>query len=387
MPLSWIKSFLKRIWKIIQHLKARLIGLVSFVIKSPMHAYRLFLTEQKRELNELLAGDESIGTFTHDSWRLFKDAFIPHAGNDHKPKALRPHSLAAYAIISLVLKVAVTGYLFLSYPAPAQLSAIVASRMVALANAARASEGVAPLQLQPNLEASAAIKGQDMFARQYFAHDTPEGKRPWDWINRQDYDFVYAGENLAIDFSDAEMVQAAFMKSPSHRRNIVNPKYKDIGVSVLRGTMNGRSTILLVEFFGTRRPTVAATAKKPAVIARTQSPVGQAATVVSGSNGTVAGVSTDESVSPEPINEQVVYVDATKGSSGLRASIVAYSQTLFVAFFIFLAFAFLLNVFVKIRVQHLPMILQTAAVMALLAGLIIIQPHYLQQLGTQFRIL
>ena len=55
----------------------------------------------------------------------------------------------------------------------------------------------------------------------------------------ESYDYSYAGENLAMDFHSAEKMEDAWMKSPTHRANILNEKYKDIGVAVKAGNQHG----------------------------------------------------------------------------------------------------------------------------------------------------
>src|SRR3989344_7894406 len=127
------------------HSKWKWFGVITFLINVVgavfllLHPGRLtrYLRGQKRELGELQTGDEDVSRFLKDSGRLFKDCFIPHDGNGHRPKALRPRSLATYAAIALVTKAAVTGFLFLTYPSPASLSAIMAERMIELINQAR----------------------------------------------------------------------------------------------------------------------------------------------------------------------------------------------------------------------------------------------------------
>jgi hypothetical protein len=91
-----------------------------------------------------------------------------------------------------------------------------------------------------------------MFARDYWAHVSPQGVQPWHFITQSNYAYRYAGENLARDFSDPDSVIKAWIASPSHRDNLLNPKYQDIGVAVVDGKLGGRDTTLVVQFFGTR---------------------------------------------------------------------------------------------------------------------------------------
>lgn len=61
---------------------------------------------------------------------------------------------------------------------------------------------------------------------------------------------MYAGENLAMQFTEANEVEEAWMVSPLHRANIVNKKYTDIGIGISTGLYNGSSTIYVVQLFG-----------------------------------------------------------------------------------------------------------------------------------------
>lgn len=90
-----------------------------------------------------------------------------------------------------------------------------------------------------------------MFRLGYFEHVSPEGRDPWYWFHEANYVYRYAGENLAIDFSDANALFAAWMESPTHRANILHPKYTEIGVAVVDGLFADTPTTLVVQHFGT----------------------------------------------------------------------------------------------------------------------------------------
>ncbi|EKE20060.1 MAG: hypothetical protein ACD_8C00057G0011 [uncultured bacterium] len=133
-----------------------------------------------------------------------------------------------------------------------QASDITTEMVIELTNRARSSAGVAVLKKDELLTKAAQEKAQDMLDKDYFAHVSPEGKTPWDWITGAGYDYQYAGENLAINFTNAEDEQKAWMESELHRKNIMNPKYEEIGVAVKSGKIEGKNTIVVVQEFGTR---------------------------------------------------------------------------------------------------------------------------------------
>ena len=127
---------------------------------------------------------------------------------------------------------------------------ITAQRMIELTNESRKNSGLLPLKVNDKLTAAAAAKADDMFRFQYFDHNSPSGLTPWHWIRSAGYDYLYAGENLAIDFVTAEGTHMALMRSITHRDNILKPNYVEIGVAVKKGIFEGNESIIIVEQFG-----------------------------------------------------------------------------------------------------------------------------------------
>lgn len=131
-------------------------------------------------------------------------------------------------------------------------------QLLASTNAQRQAKGLAPLTLNAKLSAAAAAKAQDMFEKNYWAHNSPAGATPWDFIIQEGYRYTVAGENLAKNFTTSGGVVDAWMASPTHRDNIVKPSYREIGFAVVNGVLNGEETTLVVQFFGTSGESLAA---------------------------------------------------------------------------------------------------------------------------------
>jgi len=159
-----------------------------------------FAKGEKKEVEELKTGKEGIKKYCHDSFCLFKNYFIPNKDNSHKPKILQHKSLAVIVIALAILKLSVTGYLYFIYPNQAKMSEEMVSQVLELINRDRVSNNLEPLALNKALSASALAKADDMAINNYFAHYSPSGKKPWDWINRDSYPYLFVGENLAINF-------------------------------------------------------------------------------------------------------------------------------------------------------------------------------------------
>jgi hypothetical protein len=101
------------------------------------------------------------------------------------------------------------------------------------------------------LDASAKVKVDDMFAKQYFEHISPSGVGVSNLADKQDYEYIIIGENLALgNFKNDEAVLTAWMNSPGHRANILNEKYTEIGVAVGKGMFEGKEVWLAVQHFG-----------------------------------------------------------------------------------------------------------------------------------------
>lgn len=133
---------------------------------------------------------------------------------------------------------------------PKAQAAVSSGSLVSMANASRSGAGLATLSTNGQLESAAYAKANDMFTNQYFAHTSPQGKTPWDFIGGSGYAYVYAGENLAIGYSSATELHNAWMNSPSHRENIMNPNFREIGIAVVDGDYEGSPTTIVVQEFG-----------------------------------------------------------------------------------------------------------------------------------------
>ncbi len=124
--------------------------------------------------------------------------------------------------------------------------------VIDLVNKDRQVRGITPLTVDSELSQAAEEKANDMIVHNYFAHVSPSGVTPWHWIGQSGYDYSFAGENLAINFSDPQTQHDAFMNSVTHKKNILNEKYQEIGVAVITGKINGKETIITVQEFGAK---------------------------------------------------------------------------------------------------------------------------------------
>lgn len=137
-------------------------------------------------------------------------------------------------------------------------SNINSNDLLTYTNQRRAAAGLVQLTVNNQLNQAAQLKAQNMFANNYWAHISPSGIEPWKWILDSGYDYSYAGENLAKNFSSSSEVVEAWYNSPTHRANLLSDKYQEIGFAVVNGVLDGYETTLVVQMFGkTRVGTVA----------------------------------------------------------------------------------------------------------------------------------
>jgi hypothetical protein len=129
-------------------------------------------------------------------------------------------------------------------------SYLTKSGVIDFTNKERVKQGLAPLKENEKLNLSAKAKAEDLFLRQYFEHESPTGEKVSDLASEAGYRFIILGENLAMgNFKNDEDLVRAWMNSPGHRENILNPNYQEIGVSVIKGTFEGKSTWMAVQHF------------------------------------------------------------------------------------------------------------------------------------------
>lgn len=184
--------------------------------------------------------------------------FIPRHTNNHKAKILHSPVLVTISGIFAVYLLIINLYVPKTFTGVLGYAAnISVSDVVTLTNVKRSENGLAPLSVNPQLTEAARKKGEDMLARDYWAHVAPDGTQPWKFFADVGYKYRFAGENLAKDFTNPGSAIDAWMASPSHRDNMLSDKYKEIGIAVVEGDMNGVDTTIIVQLFGSTSEAVA----------------------------------------------------------------------------------------------------------------------------------
>lgn len=156
----------------------------------------------------------------------------------------------------IALSLATFLFVFVFFPAQALASDITPENIALLVNKERIYYGLSPLKVDDQLATAANNKSKDMMSRSYFEHYA-YGLTPWDFIHNSGYNYSSAGENLAMNFQTSEGMVDAWMNSPLHRQNILNPDYEDMGIGISKGFYyeNGQfeETTIVTNMFGQKK--------------------------------------------------------------------------------------------------------------------------------------
>jgi hypothetical protein len=183
--------------------------------------------------------------------KLLAHLFVPHESNNQKAKTLHPSGLSILILFLLFFQLMLGAFPKTFPNVLGYASNISPAEVIRLTNIQRSSAGLSPLSENSILSSAALAKGNDMLAKDYWAHFAPDGTSPWSFFSSFGYKYRYAGENLARDFSNPASAVDAWMASPTHRENILNGNYKEIGIGVVEGSLAGVDTTIIVQFFGT----------------------------------------------------------------------------------------------------------------------------------------
>jgi len=148
--------------------------------------------------------------------------------------------------------------------------------LLADTNASRSANGLEPLSLNNKLDAAAQANADDMAARDYWSHYTPDGNPPWIWVTNQGYSYQKLGQNLATGFNDEQSTIDGWMASPPHRENLLDPAYKEVGFGYANvpdyTAAGGGPMTVVVAFYGQPQVLAAATSAPPPAASQPSAP-------------------------------------------------------------------------------------------------------------------
>ncbi len=300
---------------------------------------------------------------------------IPHEANEYRPQAVRHKTLAVYSALLISVKVLIICLASFAFPSAAEFSTITVNRIIELTNEERVAEGLAPLKHNSVLDMSAKLKAEDMLTNDYFAHNSPDGINPWHWFREADYNYTYAGENLAMNFIEAEDAMQAWMNSPTHKENIMSPDYEDIGIAVVVGTIDGYKTTLVVQHFGKTYTAISGetfSSSRPEVAGE------EIQEVEKGTEQQQTQPQTSVPAEEETARQQV---ELKESSNEWLVKVIKYAETFLVVLLVFVILNLILTMIVRVEVQHKPIIIHALLVILLALILIIWKWSFIENIG------
>ena len=175
-----------------------------------------------------------------------KNLFIPNKKNHYRPFFLRT------GFLSIVVLFTIIGNILFSAFGVVKINAYIDfDNIYALHNSERIKKSLKELTINQLLINSATNKAEAMLASDCWSHYCPDGKSPWDFFKAAGYEYIYAGENLGEGFTTNEALMSAWMNSPTHRSNILNGEFDEIGIGFAKGNYQGiKDNIIVVVHFG-----------------------------------------------------------------------------------------------------------------------------------------
>ena len=297
------------------------------------------------------------------SW--LKRHFIPHKENNHRPHFLHKKNIAQLMGVVLFFELilfVLPGLNFVTFFNSLNLSSVLPGVLSTLTNEERLVNSLPELRESEILNRAAQLKAEDMAAKGYFAHTSPEGRTPWYWLEAVGYKYSFAGENLAVNFIDSRDVTQAWMNSPTHRANIVHGAYTEVGTGVAAGVYKGTQTVFVAQVYG--RP-AAVPAGSPSV----QTPITTqvADTNTQGSN--VLGETQAAAPIEKPGAVNRATQEAIKEFQEAATSPRHATDAVLYTVLGIITLALLFNIFIKVKHQHPDLILNGAVAMVLILGI------------------
>lgn len=299
--------------------------------------------------------------------------FLPHEGNEYRPHVFRKTSVISILIAVLVIQSLYIMQLNFVFKRTDFLGAVLPGALVALTNNDRAVNDVPTVAQNDLLSQAAQDAANDMSAKGYFAHVSPDGKDPWYWLNLVGYKYQYAGENLAVNFTDSSDVENAWMASPTHRANIVKPQYTQIGIGVANGIYQGKEVTFVVQFFATPETQVEQPTTK---VAAAPAEVTESTTSVQSNVNTITSTSAPKVLGTETVSVSDQGAEALSSSITNFFALVTTSPTHTITYILMglaiaVAILLIVAITVKFKKQYIEIIAGGLIILVIIIGLLI----------------
>jgi uncharacterized protein YkwD len=157
-----------------------------------------------------------------------------------------------------MLLIVIGGFVFNAWLSRPQVNGVLAyateissQKLLETTNKQRSTNGKSSLAINDKLTAAAQAKANDMAKRNYWSHTTPEGNAPWVFVKDAGYAYQKAGENLAYGFNSSSDTVAGWMNSKTHRENLLDVSYSEVGfgyANVANFNKSGPETVVVAMY-------------------------------------------------------------------------------------------------------------------------------------------
>ena len=257
--------------------------------------------------------------------------FLPHHTNNHRARAVRTPAIFSYVIFLILLQVFIRVFSIPGSNILGVSTSISSTDIINLTNERRISQGISPVKENSKLSLAAAAKARDMLNKNYWAHFAPDGKTPWQFISESGYRYSVAGENLARDFDTASAVVVAWMNSPSHKQNLLDNSFTEIGVAVTEGNLGGVNGSLIVQMFATPANPIEASQPASKNISSAEDSDQFELATESSTLGSTGETGDDESIPVESYSTEVINSEAVQKNYIFNPYLIAKSVSMFIS--------------------------------------------------------
>jgi len=319
-------------------------------------------------------------------YKKTKKYFIPHKDNEHKPYIFRWKAVLVILSLLLFVEIYFLAQVLLIIPSDNIIfnmrASIIPDAIFSFTNDNRLDNDLNYLKRNSLLDEAAKLKAEDMASEEYFAHTSPEGLKAWDFINKVGYKFNSAGENLAINFLDSQDVIDAWMDSPTHRANILNNNFTEIGIGMAKGEYEGKETIFIVQLLAfpkDEKVSVVAVKETKPQETKPQEAVSPPQPIVASSEETIIIIENNdqgEVLSMETTIPEVTVSNVLNKNSSISfvnkwlASPHALTNFIYFILLTILSLALILNVFIKRKIQHATLIVNASLLLLIISFVI-----------------
>lgn len=303
-----------------------------------------------------------------------KNYFLPNKKNNFHPHIFKLQNLLLVLVVgSLVFCLSLIGNTLMH---SGILASVQSAFLVDLTNQERAERLVPTLTVNPVLVEAAQMKADDMAQKGYFEHVSPTGENPWYWFEKAGYVYKYAGENLAVNFTESQDVHHAWLASPTHRKNIIDSRFTEIGIATSDGFYKGKKATFVVQMFGKPQTKNFPIIQKQDTAIKTSSNISTTTQNTQKSRPQVRGAET-ENTQALPISEEIVFTKETNTLERIAVSPLSVGKIILLSIISILLLTLFFRLVIEFRLKHTRRVVLLMLLILVLSLFVFVQKKFL----------